>query len=444
MTGFYRADPARLAALVQPDRIHRDVYLDAEVFALEMERLWGRSWVYVGHASQVPQVGDYITTVLAGQPVFLLHQPSGELGVFMNRCAHKGAQVLLAERGNTGKLIRCPYHAWNFKLDGSLLSIPLKNDYEGSGVWDSPAGRGLARPGGVRQYRGLVFARLSAEGPGFDEYFGDVLQILDLIADRSPVGELEVLGLPLRSEMRCNWKMYLENVNDAVHPISTHESAAEAARVVGDSLSGSADHAMAMEQLLPFGAGYSFYTKMGARVLGHGHSIHGTKFSLHSGYAAIPGYAQMLQQAHGEARATEVLSFSPQNTILYPSLALKAGPALLRVLQPLAPDRTRLEVWALAPKGAPEALQRQVINYTRLVFSPLSVVAHDDIRLFESVQQSLRATGNEWVSLHRGYRGQAEPALPHEVDDGNDELLMRNQYRAWRDALSLPLATEVA
>ncbi|MCK9512579.1 MAG: Rieske 2Fe-2S domain-containing protein [Pigmentiphaga sp.] len=437
MSGFYRADAARLAALVQPDRVHRDVYIDEEVFDLEMERLWARSWLYVGHASQVPAAGDYLTTTLAGQPVFLMRQPGGELGVFFNRCAHKGAQLLLDERGNAGKLLRCPYHAWNYKLDGSLLSLPLKNDYEGSGVWESPAGKGLAKPGGVREYRGLVFARLSPDGPAFEDYFAGVLEILDLIADRSPSGELEVVGPPLRSEMSCNWKMYLENVNDSVHPISTHESAAHAAKTVGDGLSG-AEQEMAMEQLLPFGAGYSFYTKMGARVTAHGHSIHGTKFSLHSGYAAIPGYQDMLREAHGEARAHEVLSFSPQNTVLYPSLALKASPALLRVLQPLAAGRTRLEVWALAPRGAPEALRRQAVNYTRLVFSPTSIVAHDDIRLFESVQRSLHAGGNEWISLHRGYRGEAEPALPHEVEDGNDELLMRNQFRAWRDALAQP------
>lgn len=428
--------PDRIRALVQPDRVHRDVYLSPEVFELEMQHLWARSWLYVGHASQVPNPGDYVTTTLAGQPVILLRQANGELGVFFNRCAHKGSRLLLQEAGNTGRQIRCPYHAWNFSLDGKLLSLPLKNDYQGSALWESEAGAGLAKPGGVREYRGLVFARLSAEGPDFETFCGDILAVFDIMADRSPVGELEIVGAPLRSEMRCNWKMYLENVNDTVHPISTHESAARAAKVVGERLDGTDGHAMAMEQLMPFGAGYTFYTKMGARVFAHGHSIHGTQFSLHSTYSAIPGYAEMLEQAYGKERAQAVLALSPQNTILYPGLAFKVSPAMLRVLQPMAADRTRLEVWALAPRGAPEVLHQRAVSYTRLVFSPFSVVAHDDIRLFEAMQESLQSGGNEWISLHRGHQTGVEPELPAEVEDGNDEIMMRNQYRAWQEAMS--------
>ncbi len=436
MNPSYRNDPARLAGLVQAGRVHRDAYISSEVFDLEMERLWSRSWLFVGHADLVPNPGDYWRSNLAGQSVFMLRQADGSIAVFMNRCAHKGAELVLDTQGNMGKLIRCPYHAWNYRLDGSLMSLPLKNDYEGSGVWESPAGQGLSRPGGVREYRGLVFARLAEQGEDFESYFGEVLTILDLIADRSPEGQLELTGRPLLSEIRCNWKMYLENINDSVHPISAHESAANAAKAVAARLDEGRDKELAMEQLLPFGASYSFYTKMGAKVMANGHSIHGTRFSLHSSYAAIDGYEAMLRAAHGDARAEEVLSFTPQNTILYPSLAVKANPSVMRVLRPVAADRMVLEVWALAPKGAPDVLRRQAVNYSRLVFSPLSVVAHDDLRLFESAQEGLHAQGNEWISLHRGLRQESSPSLPHEVEDGNDELLMRNQFRAWAKGMA--------
>ncbi len=436
MNVSYRNDPARLAGLVQPGRIHRDAYINPEIFDLEMERLWSRSWLFVGPADIVPNPGDYWRTTLAGQSVFMMRQTDGKVAVFMNRCAHKGAEVVLDTQGNVGKLIRCPYHAWNYRLDGSLLSLPLKNDYEGSGVWESPAGQGLAQPGAVREYRGLVFARLSPEGDDFETYFGEVLAILDLVADRSPEGRLELTGRPLRSEIRCNWKMYLENVNDSVHPISAHESAANSAKVVAGRMAEGAEKELAMEQLLPFGAGYTFYTKMGAKLLANGHSIHGTHFSIHSGYAAIEGYEDMLIAAHGEARAREVLSFSPQNTILYPSMAIKANPSVVRVLRPVAVDRMVLEAWALAPVGAPDILRKQAVNYSRLVFSPLSVVAHDDLRLFESAQEGLHTQGNDWISLHRGLSGDADPELPHEIEDGNDEIMMRNQYRAWAQGMA--------
>jgi len=76
------------------------------------------------------------------------------------------------------------------------------------------------------------------------------------------------------------------------------------------------------------------------------------------------------------------------------------------------------------------------MSYNRLVFSPMSVVAHDDVHLFESIQRGLHAEGNEWVSLHRGYQpGEAEQGA--QDTNGTNELLMRNQFRAWAEFMTL-------
>lgn len=89
----YRSDPQAMAALEEPDQVHRDVYIDPEVLQLEMERLWRRAWVYVGHESQVPKSGDYLSADIAGQPVLLVRQPDRSVRVLLNRCAHKGATM---------------------------------------------------------------------------------------------------------------------------------------------------------------------------------------------------------------------------------------------------------------------------------------------------------------------------------------------------------------
>ena len=123
----YRDDPGALAGLVADDRVHRDVYIDPEVFQLEMERLWSRTWIYVGHASQVPNAGDFITADIAAKPVIMVRHTDGKVRVLMNRCAHKGTKVVYDTAGNTGKTFRCPYHAWTYRTDGTLLHIPLKS-----------------------------------------------------------------------------------------------------------------------------------------------------------------------------------------------------------------------------------------------------------------------------------------------------------------------------
>jgi len=417
--------------LVGPDQVHRDLYIDPDVYRAEQARLWTRAWVYVGHESQTPAVGDYTTTDIAGQSMIMLRSSGNEVTVLMNRCAHKGSQLVHEHAGNCGKVLRCPYHAWTYRLDGSLLSIPLKNDYEGTNLSACPSGKGLASPGAYVNYKGFVFARISQDGPDFESYFGEALATLDNMVARAPDGELSVLGSPLRNRIGCNWKLYLENVNDTVHPISTHESAASAAKHVAEALPEGGDTVLAMEQLLPFGAGYSFYSEMGARVLPHGHSILGTKFSIHTGYAPLPDYQAELEARHGKEGAQQILAFSPQNTVLYPSLAAKASPMILRVLRPLAVNETLIETWAFAPKNAPARLRQRAASYARLVFSPMSVVAHDDVHLFESQQRGLACDGNEWLSLHRGYREGELLAGASSMESGNNEWVIRNQHRGW-------------
>ena len=101
-------------------------------------------------------------------------------------------------------------------------------------------------------------------------------------------------------------------------------------------------------------------------------------------------------------------------------------------MRPLAVDRTLVEAWAFEPLGAPAQLLESALTYNRSVFSPTSIVAADDLHLFECVQRGLAAQANPWVSLHRDAGG--DDALPCDVS-GIDEALLRNQYRAWAEGI---------
>ncbi len=429
-----RRDDADIQALVQPHQVHRDLYLDPGLFSLEMERLWARCWLYVGHTSQVPAPGDFITTQLGNQPVLMVRRGDAGISVLLNRCAHKGAMLTCELAGNAGRTLRCPYHAWSYRLDGSLLGVPLRDGYAPAHFEGAPAAQGLRAYGEVAVHRGFVFARGTPQGESFNAWAGELCAALDLLADRSPLGELRVAGGVLRTIVNANWKIYLENVNDAVHPVSAHQSANDAARAVWDQQPAGTPAPISVQQLLPFGSGHEFFQKMGGRVLPRGHSVLGTRYSIHTAYAAIPGYADQLRAAHGDARAEAVLSFTPQNVVFYPSIALKGAPQVLRVLRPLAVDRTLVEAWAFEPVGAPPALLESALTYNRSVFSPASIVAADDLHLFESAQRGLAAQANPWVSLHREARDD-DAVLPRDVS-GIDEALLRNQYRAWAEGMN--------
>jgi benzoate/toluate 1,2-dioxygenase subunit alpha len=432
----YRGNAAAIGALVRDDAVHRDVYLDRELFDLEMERLWSNTWVYVGHDSQVPSPGDYYATDLAAKPVLMVRGEDGAVRVLMNRCAHKGAKLVSDTCGNTGRFFRCPYHAWAYNLDGSVRAIPLKNGYEGTRLADCEASQGMVPVRDVENYRGFVFARLAPSGPGFREYFGESLTSIDNMVERSPQGRLEVAGGVLRYLHDCNWKMFVENLNDTMHPMVAHESSAGTAKRLWQGKPEDEPKPMAIEQFVPFVSSYEFFDRMGVRVFDNGHSYTGVHGSIHSRYSTIPVYERAMIEAYGKEGAHAILGEVRHNTVYYPSLTIKGAIQAIRVARPIAPDRTLIESWTFRLVGAPDELLRRTLTYSRLINSPMSVVGHDDLHCYRAIQEGLAATGNDWVSLHRGF-DPSEIGAKDRVVNGNSEVSMRNQFRAWKRYMTL-------
>jgi hypothetical protein len=134
--------------------------------------------------------------------------------------------------------------------------------------------------------------------------------------------------------------------------------------------------------------------------------------------------------AYGAERAHAILGEVRHNTVYYPSLTIKGAISAIRVVRPLAADRTLVESWTFRQVGAPEALLRRTMTYSRLINSPMSVVGHDDLHCYRSIQQGLAASGNPWISLHRDF-DPAEIGAADRVVKGTSEVSMRNQFRAW-------------
>ena len=149
-------DPGRM---VEAERVHRRVFVDPEVFELEMDRIFGRSWIYVGHESQVPNAGDYFTTHVGRQPVVMTRDADGKIHVLQNRCPHKGA-IVCPERSGHAKRLVCMYHGWTFAADGSLAAVPVRSGYDNTCFDPTDRANGMKRLPRVENYRGFVFASL--------------------------------------------------------------------------------------------------------------------------------------------------------------------------------------------------------------------------------------------------------------------------------------------
>src|SRR5262249_59934730 len=106
-----------IRGLVRPGQVHRRAYADADVFALEQARIFGRLWIYVAHESQLKKPGDFVRTRLGPHEVLVTRGEDRRIYVLHNRCPHRGARLCMVDRG-TSRLFSCPYHAWVFRPDG--------------------------------------------------------------------------------------------------------------------------------------------------------------------------------------------------------------------------------------------------------------------------------------------------------------------------------------
>lgn len=436
----YTANPAAVAALVEPHQVHRDTYINAEIFDLEMAHLFANTWVFVGHDSQAPNKGDYITTQIGSQPVIMVRHRDDDIKVLYNRCPHKGTKIAIDRAGNTGKFFRCPYHAWSFKTDGCLLAIPLKKGYANTGFDDSQAKKGMQAVGAVVNYRGFVFARLAEQGIEFQDYFGEALSSFDNMVDRAPEGRLQVAGPPLRYMHNCNWKMLVDNQTDTCHPMVAHESSAGTAVKLFEEANWPADKPkpMAMEIIAPFMSPYEFFEEMGIRTWPNGHGHTGVHHSIHSDYSQAPEYFAAMVAAYGEERAGEILGENRHNTVYWPNIMIKGPVQQLRNFIPLGPNKTLVESYIYRLVGAPDELLARTAMYNRLINAPTSMVGHDDLEMYERAQEGLHAGSNDWINIQRLHPGE-EDFADIAVENGTTERQMRNQMDAWAKFMTMTM-----
>ena len=426
----YKNNPDAVNALVRAAEVHKDLFISEEIFALEMEHLFANTWVYVGHASQVPKPGDYYSTTVGTEPVIMVRDADNSIKVLYNRCPHKGVMLVNDTSGNAGRFFRCPYHAWSFKLNGDLLALPLKRGYDQDFFKTTEAHQGMAAVENVRNYRDFIFCRLNPEGQSFEDYFGESLSTLDNMVDRSPEGKLEVAGGVLRYMHHCNWKMLVDNQSDTCHPMVAHESSAGTAVKVWEQAPEGTPKPMAVEQFAPFMSPYEFYEGMGIRVWENGHGHTGVSNSIHAAYSEVPGYFEAMTAAYGEERAKAILDDVRHNTTYFPNIMVKGPIQTLRIFKPVSAGKTIVESWTFRLVGAPDKLLERTLMYTRLINAPTSVVGHDDLEMYERAQQGLVSRGLDWVNVARLYEP-GEENRKNEVTNGTNEWQMRNQYRAW-------------
>ena len=177
--------------------------------ALEAEhaRILERSWQLAGHVSQLPEVGSYLTTQAGTQPVLVVRDKEHELRAFRNVCRHRGSR-LLSGSGQCGKAIRCRYHGWTYRFDGSLIGMPEVRSF-GDDVDKSTLGLLPAR---VEEMCGLVFVNIDPDAQSLAGQLGELPSRLE----RYGIEKL-VRYEPGEDYQEVNWKIVCDNYLEGYH-----------------------------------------------------------------------------------------------------------------------------------------------------------------------------------------------------------------------------------
>ncbi len=415
------------------------VFNNREIYDLELRRIFARSWVYIGHESEIPRPGDYATRNIGEDPFIFVRDDAGVIRVLFNSCRHRAGQVCRDDRGNANRFL-CPIHGWSYRTSGELEGVPAKNQ----GYRElNTAEWGLFAAPKVTNYHGLVFACLDPEAVSFEQYLGKYHWYLDIQLLLSQ-GGMQVLGEPHRWLVEANWKQGAENFcGDSSHTPSTHRSALDAGFVRQEMNTGPGKkfrlhvhdcdgHAISIRQLEP---GQTAFWDYPEEVTAHFRNsrLSGPQLDLarrainHNG-TVFPNFS--------------FLHFAATDSIDRPP----AGFLSMRVWQPKGPGKTEIWNWILAPREASESYKRRAYQAGMSSFSPSGNFEQDDVTVWPWIARSASTVFAEMNHIKLNYQmglrgmGDAQPiadwpgpgvAVPSSAGEGG----LRTFHRTWYERM---------
>jgi phenylpropionate dioxygenase-like ring-hydroxylating dioxygenase large terminal subunit len=407
--------------LIHRDRVRGDLYRNPEIFQLELARIWYRSWVYVGHESEIPKPHDFVRKSIGMQPILMTRGQDGRIHLLLNRCTHRGNQLCAKEHGNSVSFT-CPFHAWNFGSDGRLVGYAFPDGYEGLNKDE----HGLGRVPRVASYRGFVFGSFAPDGPSLTDYLGGAAETLDRLTMTSPEGEIEVTAGFLKHRVKANWKFILENETDGYHPAFVHASIFS----VADSGIGSLYGAKSTALTRDYGNGH---TELDLRPEFRKRNMPLSWFGTTT--ERLPHYAAKMTGAYGDAKAREIMIDGTPHVMIFPNLFI--AEIQMFVIEPLGPEDSVQHVTALQFKGAPD-LNRRMRQQTMGSVGPAGLLLADDSEMYERTQRGVQSSDTDWIYLGRGEHRERRDAEGFRVGHATDEVPSRGIWRHYRALMERP------
>lgn len=410
-----------LADRVQADRVHTSLYTDPAIFETEMDKIFASTWVWVAHASEVPEAGSYKNTYIGRQPVIVVRDRKQKVHVLLNRCRHRAATVCEGKKGKTNSFV-CPYHGWSYSLDGALRGVPHPESYADQ-LEKGELGLVSLR---VEEYAGMLFATFKDDIEPLVDYLGPAKKWMDLFMKQGGGFPIKVAG-EHRFRFPGNWKIQLENTTDAYHFPLVHKS-----------FLSSVDQQTV--EMLDFVGGPGYVEE-----LGNGHSVMvmiPQLVDLEANLdAPIPErFAELAQALRDEGhtdlevrRIVRAVGGSGFNLNIFPNIACSM--AFFRVLQPISVTETEIHHAVITMDGGPAVANQARLRMHEHFQGPMGFGTPDDSEAWERVQKGASAGKDLWIMLNRGLAGE-KPTADGKVSDVSAETGMRAAYQQWKKLMT--------
>jgi nitrite reductase/ring-hydroxylating ferredoxin subunit len=396
-TGPTLADGTKVADLVSVET--REVLMrtlsDPELYELEMERIFGKTWLLLGHESEIPNSGDFMVRDMGSDSVLVTRDKSSEIHVLLNVCAHRGMRVSTADAGNT-QVHTCIYHGWAFNTSGAFLGAPLEKECM-HGKIRTKAELGLKKAR-VTLYGGLIFATWNVSGPSFENFLGDAKWYYDMLFERSDQG-LEVLGPPQRFIVRANWKAAGEqSAADGYHTLTLHRWLGEVGNYshAKDKDAGANDLTQQMYGVeISSPHGHALRCQDLARKIRRLTGKEPDELSPEERLAALPppgmtvDMLPQLKRNLSEDQLKVMASTPPQVGGIFPNVLLaflylpqadgsSLGAISLHTYVPRGPDKLEFTNWVFVEKETPADVREKMRKQTTQLLGTTGMVEQDD------------------------------------------------------------------
>lgn len=364
-------------------RVSRRAFSDRAIQTQEIEKIFNKSWLVLGHESEIPNPTDYVVRPMGDDQVIVNRGEDGVVRAFLNACRHRGVQLCRADAGKARRFV-CPYHAWAYDTTGALRTTSYDQHYDKAGF----AELGLTPVARLEIYKGLIFASWNPDVEPLEDHLGDLRYYIDMLFGRTP-GGMKVLGPPQRWVIETNWKITALNFIDSQHAIRTHVGPLNAAHEAG---------APSLPELVKFVDASPQVT------FPQGHGV--VSFATPPGAPPFLGYPQDLIQLYEEALSPQQFAhlrdLAPQVGTIFPNTSwveplLVVDPNLppakflgLHNWQPLGPDRIEVWCWYFAEAEASEEWCAQVHKIALQTFGIGGIFDEDDAEAWAAISRAIK------------------------------------------------------